>query len=666
MVAASAGLALSALLATATVVAHWANRHHDLLAVWPGQLRFGWLINASSALIFALPGWYLVSRRPRIVYGWLALLAALGHGLGGLGLEYALASQLGGRSWPVVTLALSLAAWGPLVEQTVLMVAYGTYPDGHLPRGWPRLAVIASVALAALGTLNVAFDSQPGRGATLAALASLHNPVSLPFATSSAGIIPAFFAPSALLVLAALVHRWRRATGEARRLLTWIVAVGLPVILVVPPAVVLLPAGIGTAVGQATTLLEVTVIVAATLRHHVFGIDLVLNRTLVLATLTAVVSLVYGATVGLATVLGASTGVSSFAAALLAALALGPISAHVRRGVNRLLYGARDEPYEVLARLSASAGAVASTEQLLPGLVHTIGTALKVPYARIDLDPPVRRPPTEWGTKPHVLHRLPLVHHGRELGLLTVGLRSGQRDLSDRERHLLEHVAHQAATVAENVVLNEHLLRSRERLVAAREEERRRLRMDLHDGLGPQLTAVALGLDLLAEAAQPTSPSVADQAERLHHELKEAIGEIRRLVEGLRPPRLDEAGLTGAIGELASRAQRSGVAVTFSAPATHRQLPAAVEVAAYRIAAEALNNMMRHADASACTIRLAIDVALTLIVDDNGNGLVHPLAGTGTSSMIERAEELGGRCSIEARPGTGTRVAATLPLETGT
>ncbi len=663
--AASASFIVCVALAALTVGWHLVNGPVDLATLWPSQIRLGWLINASSALIFAVAGWYLATRRPGVPYGWLALAAGLGHGLSGVALEYTLAAQTAGRSWPLVAVAATTANWGQLVEQPILMLVYGTYPDGRLPRGWLRWAVIVAVVLPTVATLNVALDPNPGRDADLAAIAGLHNPISLPWATSSPSLIPLFFAPAAWLVMATILHRWWRAEGEARRVLSWIVVVGLTVTVVVPPSVVLLPYGVGAAIGQATTLLEMTVIVAATVRHQVFGIDLVLNRALVLAALSAVVAVVYGVVVASASALGASTGLSSFAAALVAALALAPIGSRVRRTINRFLYGQRDEPYELLARLAAGTRGIASADELLPELARTIGTALKVPYTRIDLGRRTQRPPVVWGDEPAAVRHLPLIHQGRPVGQLTIGLRAGQRELAAREQELLATVASQAATVAETVVLTEHLLRSREQLIAAREEERRRLRRDLHDDLGPQLTGIALGLDLLAESAQLRGQTdLMASAERLHGELADAIVEIRRLVEDLRPPRLDDAGLVGAIRELAGRAGRSGVRIEVSAPSELPPLPAAVEVAAYRIAAEAMTNVVRHAGASTCSVDLTVGLDdLSLVIEDDGNGGARPGAGNGTTTIMERAEELGGTCAIGPGPAGGSRVAATLPRQ---
>ena len=205
---------------------------------------------------------------------------------------------------------------------------------------------------------------------------------------------------------------------------------------------------------------------------------------------------------------------------------------------------------------------------------------------------------------------------------------------------------------------------ARERLVAAREEERRRLRRDLHDGLGPALAGAALKV----EAAENLLQIDAEAASRLlgdaRAEIQDAVADVRRLVYALRPPALDELGLVGALREQAERLEvGERVRVEVDAPGRLDGLPAAVEVAAYRIALEAMTNVARHADAQACRVRISVNGVLELEITDDGHGLPSDYrTGVGISSMRERAEELGGTCGIERLDGHGTRVRARLPL----
>lgn len=656
---AQTGLVVGLALAVATIAAHAANRNLPVHQALPGEFQPFWLINASSGLMFTISGWYLARRRPGVIFGWLALAAGLAHGLAGVGLELAVAVGLGGHRLPVPTLGLWLAAWCPLVEQPVLSAIYGLYPDGRLPATWKRWVVMAAVTLATIGTVDAALDPYPGRGATVAALARWHNPLSLPFARSSANVAPIFFAPAAVAVIVILILRWRQAQGEDRRVLGWIVAIGVPVTILVPISVVALPSDIGTGIAQGSTLLELSVIVGATLRHHVYGIDVVVNRTMVYVGLTAVVAALYGAAIGMAALVGGGRPTAPlFVGALGAAVALVPARARIQRGVNRLLYGQRDEPSAVMSRVAGQLGAAGSAEQLLSGLAIVTASALRVPYVAVELAGSDRTQVIAHGSQQDNVLRVPLVHQGRTIGALVVGRRPGEREIPKRELALLNDLASQAAVAAANVTLTEDLRRSREHLVAAREEERRRLRNDLHDGLGPQLTGVALGLDLVIERAEATAPEAAEAAEGLRGELGDAIDDIRRLVLGLRPPRLDEVGLCGALREMASRAERSGLLVDAHLPDGCPPLAAAIEVAVYRIATEAITNVVRHANARRCRVSLNVASEVHLSVTDDGLGFDGSARGIGTISMRERAEELGGTCTITSSGTGGCRVDA--------
>jgi signal transduction histidine kinase len=273
--------------------------------------------------------------------------------------------------------------------------------------------------------------------------------------------------------------------------------------------------------------------------------------------------------------------------------------------------------------------------------------------------------------------RLPLVYQGAWIGQMVLGPRAPGEPFTSADRRLLDDLSHQVAVAARAVRLTAELQRvardlqqSRERLVVAREEERRRLRRDLHDGLGPTLAALALSASTIPDMI-PTNPIAAGSlARQLEADIRATVGEIRRLIHDLRPPALDELGLTGAIrdraSQLASRPESGatrGPRVRVEAPEKLPPLPAAVEVAAYRIVEEALTNAVRHAQAHLCIIRLSLAVALELTIIDDGAGLPPDYqAGVGLRSMRERAEELGGEVRVEPQPRGGTRVWARLPI----
>ena len=665
-ITADALLAVVLVCASATVLGRIANRGLPVTDAFSGDSPLSWLTDSCSAVLFGVSGWYLATRRPGVSFGWLALLAGLGHGLSGIGMEWVVASELGDRSLPAVGLALWFVAWGSLVELPVLAAIFCLYPDGRLPRGAARVLSVAAIAIATVGVIVSALNPDP-LPAVDRSLVYLRNGFSLPVFADLAAAVPAFFGPALLLACGALVLRWRAADGDRRRVLSWMVLVAAPTVVVVPVAIVTLPDSIGVTIAQASTLLVMATLVTASLRHHVFGIDLVLNRTLVYVALTAIVAGVYGSAVAVGSLIGASASSassSSFIAALVAALVLIPARVRVQAGVDHLLYGDRDEPYRVVSQVSRRVGAADSADQLLPSFVESAAAALRVPYVGVEFVGADGARSVSHGSPPAVVDRVALEHQGAQLGSLVIGRRPGQHHVDDAERQLLEDLARQATAAASYVNLTEGLRRSRERIVVTREEERRRLRRDLHDGLGPQLTGVALGLDVLAVELQPIDHSTSITADALRDQVHEAIRDIRRLVHDLRPPRLDEVGLIGAIREVADQVGRGQLQIVVDSDAIP-PLPAAVEVAMFRIANEALTNVVRHAQASSCTVQVRIGSDLSLVVVDDGRGLgpADP-NGLGLTSMRERAEELGGWCTVDDNFPRGCRVAASVPLVT--
>jgi signal transduction histidine kinase len=303
---------------------------------------------------------------------------------------------------------------------------------------------------------------------------------------------------------------------------------------------------------------------------------------------------------------------------------------------------------------------------------------LKIPYAAIALQEadqpvvvaeypgPASRPPDF--VAPGDLLALPLSYQGEPAGQLRLAPRAPDLPFSVADRRLLADVARQAGVVVHAVQLQRDLQHAaadlqlaRERLVTAREEERRRLRRDLHDGLGPSLASLTFKLDT-ARDLMARDPARADALlSGTADQLQTTVAEIRRLVYNLRPPALDQLGLAAALAE--SAGQVGSVAVAVDMPLDLPPLPAAVEVAAYRIAQEALTNVARHAGAQHCRLRLWLDGAmLCLEVSDDGRGLPDDVRnGVGLHAMQERAAELGGVCTVGSG-AEGTVVLARIPL----
>jgi signal transduction histidine kinase len=314
-------------------------------------------------------------------------------------------------------------------------------------------------------------------------------------------------------------------------------------------------------------------------------------------------------------------------------------------------------------------GSSTDATTMMSDVAEAVARSLALPYVAIEVRcslTGVTRT-VDWGRCRGEPIGVALTYRGEQLGRLLVMPRTVSGRLSEHDRRLLEDVAHQVALTANAVELSASLQRAREQLVTAREEERRRLRRDLHDGLGPTLAGMVMQLDAASNVLHRDPAAVEPVLAGLRTAAQDAVGDIRRLVYELRPPALDELGLIGAIRECTERFScgdgEAGLAVALEAPAQLPTLPAAVEVAALRIVQEAIANVARHAHARSCRVRLADEGALTVDVEDDGCGLPRDRRpGVGLPSMRERAAEVGGTCTISSPPGGGTRVHASLPL----
>lgn len=406
---------------------------------------------------------------------------------------------------------------------------------------------------------------------------------------------------------------------------------------------------------------------ASVFRYRLWDIDVIISRTLIYSALTASVVGLYVLIVGyIGTALQVgNTLVISVVGAGAVAVVFQPLREFLQRGVNRLMYGERDDPYAVLSHLGKQLEATLTQEVALPTIMEVVAHALRLPYVAIMLwQGDVRAVVAAHGAPTGDALTLPLTYGHEAVGEFILGLRAGESKFSAADQRLLADLARQVSVMAYAVRLTSDLRRSRERLVSAREEERLRLRRDLHDGMGPTLASLAQRLDVIG-ALVPRDPGAAlEQISEVKAQVKTTITDIRRIVYALRPPALDEYGLAGALRELAARCEEiNGLTVVFSAPEDLPALPAAVEVAAYYIATEALNNVVRHAQAQTCSIRLGSGDTLGVEVIDDGHGLPADYRfGIGMTSMRERATELGGTCLIEPNGARGVRVNAHLPI----
>jgi signal transduction histidine kinase len=354
------------------------------------------------------------------------------------------------------------------------------------------------------------------------------------------------------------------------------------------------------------------------------------------------------------------------ATGVIAAL-FNPLRRRLQRAVNRLMYGERDDPAAALRQLGQRLEAAARPEATLRTIAETAAQTLKLPYAAIELRGegeqawtvahPAASPP------PYPVARFPLVYQAEVVGQLAAAPRGPGESLTAADERLLEQIARQAAPAVHAYRLAADLQRSRERIVVAREEERRRLRRDLHDGFGPALASQALKLDAAIDLVESDPQAAIRTLSEVKDKTQGIVADIRRMVYALRPPALDELGLVGALNAHLQSLPANGLRVRLEAAPLPRLL-AAVEVAAYRIVLEAVTNSVRHAQASECRVRLGTaEGALEITVEDDGRGLpAEHVAGVGLESLRERAAELGGTCVIVNGAAGGARVSARLPL----
>lgn len=630
--------------------------------------------SGAIALVLLVAGLLLVARVPRHPVAWV---------LAGSGLVWAV--DTAAAAWTRYGLyvvadpglpLLSPAWWFFTRFGAVLLLGPPLllllFPDGRLPDGrvWRplSLASLASTALLPL-TLVLVPAAEVERYHVAAAPPSqaLVEPdllsVPMPFWPQVLAVAYPMIPLSLLVPAAAVVARYRAARGERRLQLRWLVWAGLVSALLVVPTWVLPAPWPTVLLGLAIAATSGAVVVAVT-RHRLYDVDRLLSGTVVSVLLLAATVAVDVLLLALAgNLLGGQD--AAFLAVAVVAVLYTPLRTRLWSAARRLARGGRDDPYGALSTLAARLED-ARGDRLLAALAGSVAEAFRLPYVRVvTTRPDGGTAVVEHGRPSGPVTELPVTWRGARIG--RVDLCSAGAALSDRDQRLLGDLVRQAASAARADELSTRLQLHRTALVTAREEERRRLRRDLHDGLGPALGAVTLRIETARNLAG-SDPVAADRMlEAATVDVAAVLADMRRLVHDLRPPALDELGPAGALRELARRTAPPGLAVTVVEEGEGPALPAAVEVAAYRIAAEALTNVVRHAAARTARIRLARGCGFLVVeVVDDGRGIAPDVvAGVGTLSVRERAAELGGTCAVLAPDAGGTVVRARLPLGEG-
>jgi len=653
--AATVALVVALLETVVTVVAGAAS---DL--DWSRLADLFVVTNAAIGLSLALAGWPIAYFRPRNLVGWSLLAGGCFYGSTATGI--CVLAWLGEPTpaWRVVA-TVTNGGWTWALA-LFIPLALVLFPDGRLPsRRW-RWVVVVLVISGVLWTATAVLDPKGG----------LTFELGIPGYPAWSGFEPiewllaagAVLLPFGLLAsLVAVVVRYRRGSEQVRRQILWLL-LAILIVLVCSTVESAIEAQ-SLVLGVAPILLIPLAIAIAVLRYQLLDIRLVVSRSVLYVLLTGGVVATYLVLVTLLdqTLRRQVSLNSSVLATLVIALAFNPVRVWLQRLINRAFYGARQDPVRAMTEVGARLGSAAGSG--LDGVLGALCQVMRLPAASIVVD----------GNEIAAYGELPVARHAVQLpsdapGELVVGLRSGESRLDPADERVLILLAAPVAVAVQARRLADELRTSRERIITGREEERRRIRRDLHDGLGPVLTAVVLN----ADAARRLLETDLDRSSTLLVNLRDqtigAIEEIRRLVYELRPPALDGLGLVGALREYAAVVSRRGdgaaLDVTFDAPPVLGELPAAVEVATYRIATEALTNVIRHSTATTAAVRLSVEAGgLHLQVRDNGvndGAEWHP--GVGLTSISERAAELGGRCEIEYGLG-GCSISVVLPLAEG-
>jgi signal transduction histidine kinase len=615
------------------------------------------LLSGLLAVSWTATGAVLLALRPRNALGWLLVVVgicqATQQGLAAYG-GYGVA--MAAPPWPLATWAALVAAglWLPGLAPLFNLLP-ALYPNGRLASRWWRWPVGA--ATAGIVLMTVALILSPGGYDDIA-------PGQPPITSPTISAV-CFIAGAPLLVAGTLaiwggsVWRLIRARPPERQQLAWLLVV------IIPWVMLSFFVG-GHSLFELVGLLLPVAIAVGVLRYRLLGIEVVVRRGLVYGALTAAVIGVY---LLVTTIAGAGLDrgpLPGVVAAALVAVGLTPLRDRLQAAVDRLVYGDRRDPMRAVTRLGDRMAAAGETD-LLPAVLATVTDAVRAPGAAVVA-------PDGSVLASHGADRvggggelLALRVGGRDLGMLRIAPRSPGEPYSDGDRRLLAALAPQVAVVVRALELAEALEAERDRVVAVTRQERDRLRRDLHDGLGPSLSGVGLGLQALQDAQ--AAGDVAASKEllgRIRQEVATAVGEIRRILENLRPAVLDRTRLSDAVRQHAAAIAGGQLDVSVDAGQLP-PLPADVEAAAYRIVQEALTNVVRHAGAYHAHITLsASDGTLMVKVADDGHG-IHGQSrdgAVGLASMRQRAEALQGSLRVDTGD-RGTIVIATLPLRDG-
>ncbi len=689
--------ALSVVLSVLTAWLGFARGGRVLLFGSPAQT---WLdvIGATPFVALPLVAAVVINKQPRNAVGWLIGISGLATAVANFSGEYAAAALLLHERLPLGHFAWWLSFWVWVVGSTSIPLVLLLFPDGRvLTRRWRWVGVAALLNIGVVAIIQMFLPDPTGR-------APVPNPVGIEALVPVGKIIAVAEGP-ALVILVLLgavsfVLRYRRSNSDVRHQLKWL----LFALVLIPPAFLI--DAIANP-GPVTTSSSLTVVAAvvqfvtqtifvvafavAMLKYRLYDIDVVISRTLVYGALAAFITAVYvGIVVGIGTLIG-SGGQPNLALSIVAtavvAVGFQPLRERLQRIANRLVYGKRATPYEVLSQFSERVAESYAADDVLPRMARVLADGTGAERAEVWLrSADSLRPAAHWPDRevaqerptlavtgqllpaiPSVNLAVPVLHQGILLGALTVTKRQGE-SLTPVEEKLLGDLASQAGLVLKNVGLTAELLQrlddlraSRQRLVAAQDEERRRLERNLHDGAQQNLVALKVKLGLAEAFAEKDPAKAKELVGQLKADADEALETLRDLARGIYPPLLADKGLAAA---LESQARKATVPVAVDADGIGRY-PQDIEAAVYFCSLEALQNIQKYAGASQASVRLAQSGGvLTVAVEDDGRGFDLSTAkkGAGLQNMEDRLDALGGTVEIISAPGSGATVTVRLPI----
>jgi signal transduction histidine kinase len=629
------------------------------------------LLHATFSLLAAIMsvglGWLIFRQRSEDRMAVYLSVYLLFFGIVVAGPADALSSILAEDTQSLFIIATSIYAGPPTIALITL------FPDGQYKHPLSRWLVLSSVVVIPVSYIFFNIDR---------------------FSPLTIWAWMAFILSGAIYLLALYVHIYRyrhTSTTVERQQTKWVVygltiSFGLQFVVSLPYArLLLLPQGSTlplwysglAAIWEIGLVILPISLTIAIMRYRLYDIDILINRTLVYGGLTAITMGVYILVVGyLGELLQVqNNSIIPFIATGLVAVMFQPLRRRLQDFVNRTMYGERDDPFSVITQLSVKMEAAIQPEVVLPTLVETVAQVLKLPFVAIEIGKNDSSSVLAATGQPQQdSERFPLTHQSETIGHLVVACRGPGEKFTDSELKLLRNIARQAGVAVHAVQLTADLRRSRQELVSAREEERRRLRRDLHDGLGPVLASQGLKIAAASQLLDTDPGKAKKMLEELASQNETTLEEIRQLVYALRPAVLDELGFAGAVRDFsASLSLKSNSGDEFQIKILEPKnglppLPAAIEVAAYRIATEALTNVFRHSKAQYCEVSFKIVPSngsrfFHLEITDDGVGLPQERkVSLGMTTMRERAEEIGGSIQFESYLDKGTRVSVHLPF----